>query len=274
MANSHGHVGRLLVDAFQGVDLLQEVHALDDAPEHHILVVHEAERCRGCHVELASVSVGQATSLAHAEKARLTVLNTEALIRELSPLVTFYRTCLQVHTLDDAVDLGSSVRVVCLFDLNARAKVNEILAGFRSQVIKELKDNLALDTFARDGHLDVLALLTRIDLICVSPLRHLNPVHLSVRVRVRVIVEGPIAQSIRSADVVTIVQSHETLTRIMFIKRAFQPCRLVLQIMVPLGFEKLHDFNFNWQSLCYGACFVEVGVGNLPCNRQHLRLNF
>ena len=227
MANSHGHVGGLLVDAFQSVDLPHEVHALNNATEHHILVVHEAERCSGRHVELASVSVGQATPLAHAEKARLTVLDSKALIGELSPLVAFYRTSLQVHTLDDAVDLGPSVRIVCLIDLNARAKAHEILAGFRSQVIKELKDNLSLDTFARDGHLDVLALFVRVNLICVGPLRHLHPVFLSVRVRVRVIVQGPIAQSIRSADVVTIVQSHETLTRIMFIESAFKPVCLV-----------------------------------------------
>ena len=172
MANSHGHVGRLLVDAFQGVDLLHEVHALDNATEHHILVVHEAERCRGRHVELASVSVGQATSLAHAEKARLTVLNSKALIRELSPLVAFYRTSLQEHSLNDAVDLRPSIGIVCLIDLNARAKAHEIFAGFRSQVIKELKDNLALDTFARDGHLDVLARLIRVNLICVGLFRH------------------------------------------------------------------------------------------------------
>ena len=93
---------------------------------------------------------------------------------------------------------------------------------------------------------------------------------LSVRVRVRVIVQGPIAQSIRSADVVTIVQSHETLTRIMFIESAFKPVCLVKQVLMPLCFKELHDFNSNRQSARHSACFVEVGVGDLSCNRQHL----
>lgn len=81
----NGHLlGRSLIYGLHLLNHLNGSHAVDDSSEDDILAVHEAKRSTGSDVELAFVSVGVASSLAHAHKTLFSVLHLERLVGKLT----------------------------------------------------------------------------------------------------------------------------------------------------------------------------------------------
>merc|ERR1719480_366381 len=126
------------------LELVDNVHALDDLSEHHVLAI-EPLGLSGAEEKLGTVGVGP--SVGHGEDSRSGVLQLEVLILELvaidglaSSSVSGGEVATLAHEVgDDAMEGGSLVAVALL----TRAQGAEVLRGLRDDVTSQLHDDFA-----------------------------------------------------------------------------------------------------------------------------------
>jgi len=128
----------------EGLDLLDNVHALDDLAEHDVLAVQPLG-LGGANEELRAVGVG--SSVSHGQDSRSGVLQLEVLILELvtidrlaSSTVSGSEVTSLTHEVGDhSVEAGALESESFL----TSAQSTEVLAGLWDHVRSQLHDNLA-----------------------------------------------------------------------------------------------------------------------------------
>jgi len=124
----------------------------------------------------------QTVSLAHAEEADFSVLDVEALIRELSVverclgfrILSLNLTHLHEHALDDAVHFRLSVTdKFSFFVFKLAAESQEVSTSPGSNLLKKFNDDLGIDTVEAEHKLSVLGVGGVVDLLTEGVGSHL-----------------------------------------------------------------------------------------------------
>lgn len=218
-SNCDGHVGRLLINTLELLDLVNEFHATDDSAKRNAIVVEEGQGCACRNVELSFVSVLQASTLAHAEHAALSVLHVEGFVFEFClehgsvSNGCLHSSALDVHAWDNAVNLRVTVSdfFAIRFTFKTLAKGKEVIAGLGSQVVIQFKHDLLSNAFTCDAHLGKLAPLVVIESVDLSLFSLILEVGGALFDLDRIIVQSPLNELLGAANVVAIVEHNQTL---------------------------------------------------------------